>query len=103
MEMRCDAVRFCEQLAKAVVHFRRFERAESKTNPRHSPDESLDELGQRRLRIHAVVTDVDSGQHDLGMVVRESLRLADQRADLARPRGTTSERRRAERAVLIAS
>ena len=36
--MRREAVRFGEQFAEAVVHFRRLERAESKPNAGHIPN-----------------------------------------------------------------
>jgi len=72
-------------------------------DPRHPENESLDQLGQRRVRVHAVMTDVYSGQHDLRVMVRETFCLVHQRADASRPGRPAREGRRAERAVLVAS
>src|SRR5689334_2763457 len=101
--MRRETIYFGEKLAQAVVDFGCFERAETKPNARDVSNESLDEHGQCGVRVHAVVTDVYSGQHDLGMVIRETLRLAHECHDASRPRCPTCERGRAERTVLVAS
>ena len=65
-------------------------------------DQTLHQRGERLASVDPEVPDVDASENDLRVSFGEASCFIDQSIHAPRPRGTAGQRRRAERAMLVA-
>ena len=102
--MRRQAPRFAEQLAQADRRPPSLRARQPESDARDVADQSLDQCGERIAVVDSVVPDVNAGEHDLRMALGQCRRfIARVVGRCAGSRGAAGQRRRAERAVLVAA
>jgi hypothetical protein len=100
-----QAVRPGEQIHQRVVDLRRLDRAQPEPDPGGRLQQAGREAGERRLprQVPAEVPDVDSGEHELGVRLRQQPGLGDDLVRGSRAARAPREPRGAERAPAVAA